>query len=163
MVEKVLTAEDIWTALDEIHDPEIPVVSLVELGIVRDVQVFDQRVSVTLTPTFAGCPAFELMKALVREKLIVLGFDHVEIKLNLTPPWTSDWMTDTARAKIEKIGLAPPPRHGGNVLLFFPENVACPYCGSSKTRIKNSFGPTLCRAIWFCTNCHQPFEQFKPL
>ncbi|HZQ08335.1 MAG TPA: 1,2-phenylacetyl-CoA epoxidase subunit PaaD [Anaerolineae bacterium] len=154
---------EIWRALDSVMDPEIPVVSVVEMGIVRDVQMQDDRVIVSMTPTFAGCPALDMMRNAIEEKLREIGVERVEIKTVLNPPWSSDWIAASARAKLKLIGLAPPPLHGGNVQLFFLDEVTCPYCGSTKTRVKNNFGPTLCRAIYFCRNCHQPFEQFKPL
>jgi ring-1,2-phenylacetyl-CoA epoxidase subunit PaaD len=158
-----LTVEKVWRALDEVMDPEIPVVSMVEMGIVREVQVQDESVIVTITPTFAGCPALEMMRSALVEKLYALGIENVEVKTVLSPPWSSDWITDAGRAKLQAFGLTPPPSHGGNVTLFFPQAVACPYCGSTNTRVTNNFGPTLCRAIHYCRNCHQPFESFKAL
>ena len=155
--------DDVWRALDEIVDPEIPIVSLVEMGIVRDVQIENQEIVVFITPTFAGCPALDVMRARIAEKVRALGFEHVKVKTILTPPWSSDWITDSARAKLKSFGLAPPPKHGGNVQLFFPDEITCPYCDSTNTRVTNPFGPTLCRAIYVCRNCQQPFEQFKAL
>lgn len=159
----VLLQEQIWRALDEVMDPEIPVVSMVEMGIVRDVQIEKDTVIVSMTPTFAGCPALDVMRRGIAEKLREIGIAQVIVKTVLTPPWTSDWITEPARAKLKAFGLAPPPMHGGNIALYFDEPVACPYCGSTNTRVTNTFGPTLCRAIYFCRRCHQPFEQFKPL
>lgn len=159
----VVELDAVWRALDEIADPEIPVVSLVEMGIVRDVKIENDGIVVTMTPTFAGCPAFDLMRAAIVEKLRGMGLERVEVKTVLTPPWSSDWITDAARVKLKAFGLAPPPRHGGNVQLFFPDAIVCPYCNSTNTRVTNPFGPTLCRAIYFCRNCQQPFEQFKAL
>lgn len=159
----VISLDEIWRALDEIVDPEIPVVSLVEMGIVREVQRNEDGVTIFMTPTFAGCPALDVMRGAIVEKLRALGIARVEVKTILTPPWTSDWITDAARAKLKSFGLAPPPLHGGNVRLFFSDAVACPYCNSTNTRVTNNFGPTLCRAIYFCRNCQQPFEQFKAL
>lgn len=156
--------EKIWQALDEIKDPEIPVVSLVEMGIVRQVQITADGVVVTMTPTFSGCPALQVMKSSIEEKLRRLGVGPVEVKQVLDPPWTSDWITDEARQKLKEFGLAPPPKHGGKleqIILF--DAVACPYCDSQNTTVKNTFGPTLCRAIYYCNDCQQPFEQFKPL
>lgn len=153
----------IWRALDEVVDPEIPVVSLVEMGIVRDVKIDGDGVTVLMTPTFAGCPALAVMQSAIVEKLRGLGIARVVVKTILTPPWSSDWITDAARVKLQAFGLAPPPKHGGNVQLFFPDAVACPYCASTNTRVTNNFGPTLCRAIYFCRSCQQPFEQFKAL
>ena len=163
MVSAVLGLDEIWQALDEVMDPEIPVVSMVEMGIVRAVEIVDSTVVVSITPTFAGCPALDAMRSAIYERLRALGVERVEVKMVLTPPWSSDWITDSARAKLKQFGLAPPPVHGGNVTLFFPQEVACPYCGSNNTRMTNSFGPTLCRAIYVCRSCQQPFEQFKAL
>jgi ring-1,2-phenylacetyl-CoA epoxidase subunit PaaD len=160
---KTSTVEEIWRALDQVMDPEIPVVSMVEMGIVRDVQVQDTKITVTMTPTFAGCPALDMMRTLVVEKLKSLGIPHVEVKMVLSPPWSSDWISESARAKLKAFGLVPPPVHGGDVRLFFSNEVACPYCGSTNTRVTNNFGPTLCRAICYCRNCQQPFELFKAL
>lgn len=155
--------DDIWRALAEIADPEIPVVSVVEMGIVRDVALADDGVIVFMTPTFAGCPALDAMRSAIVDKLRALGIERVEVKTVLTPPWSSDWISDAARAKLKAFGLAPPPKHGGNLQLFFPDAVMCPYCNSTNTRVTNNFGPTLCRAIYVCRDCKQPFEQFKPL
>ncbi len=162
---ETLTQEAIWEALDEVKDPEIPVVSLVEMGIVRQIEISDTGVVVTMTPTFSGCPALQVMKQEIEAKLREMGIPSVEVKQVLDPPWSSDWITDEARQKLKKFGLAPPPRHDGNLqqILLVEEVVACPYCDSKDTTVKNSFGPTLCRAIYYCNNCQQPFEQFKPL
>ncbi len=163
------TLTDIWRALDEIMDPEIPIVSMVEMGIVRGVKIVrdekfeNDAVIVSMTPTFAGCPALDVMRNAIVEKLSAMGIERVEVKTVLSPPWTSDWISETARAKLKAFGLAPPPLHGGNVQLFFPNEIACPYCDSTNTRVTNHFGPTLCRAIYVCRNCQQPFEQFKAL
>ncbi len=154
---------DIWRALDAVMDPEIPVVSMVEMGIVRDVKIENDVVIVTMTPTFAGCPALDVMRNAIVEKLRELGIENVAVKTVLSPPWTSDWISEPARAKLKAFGLAPPPLHGGNIALYFDALVACPYCNSTNTRVTNTFGPTLCRAIYFCRDCHQPFEQFKAL
>jgi len=153
----------IWNALNKVPDPEIPVVSLVEMGIVRDVRLFPNGVEITMTPTFSGCPALKVMADDIETKLREIGFAQVRINTTLSPPWTSDWITDAARAKLKAFGLAPPARHGGNIQVIFFDPVACPYCDSPNTSIKNSFGSTLCRAIYYCHDCRQPFEQFKPL
>ncbi len=157
------TVQAIWNALYEVPDPEIPVVSLVEMGIVREVRLLPDMVQVTMTPTFSGCPALKVMEETIEAKLREIGFSRVVVKTTLSPPWTSDWITDTARNKLKAFGLAPPARHGGSIEVTFFDPVACPYCDSTNTDIKNSFGSTLCRAIYYCNDCRQPFEQFKPL
>jgi ring-1,2-phenylacetyl-CoA epoxidase subunit PaaD len=158
-----LTPETIWAALDDVKDPEIPVVSVVEMGIVRDVIVADGRVTVTITPTFSGCPALHTMQEGILSKVRQLGADQVEIRVVFSPVWTTEWIAEPARDKLRAFGLTPPPRHDGDLSLALLEPVVCPYCGSKNTSIRNSFGPTLCRAILYCNACQQPFEQFKPL
>ncbi|MCQ3929995.1 MAG: phenylacetate-CoA oxygenase subunit PaaJ [Chloroflexi bacterium] len=155
--------ESIWRALDDVKDPEIPVVSLVEMGIVRDVTIIDDCVIVTITPTFSGCPALHAMKADIVERLTTLGYANVEIKTTLTPAWSTDWITESARVKLRDFGLAPPPIHRGDLNVMLLEAATCPYCGSTNTSLRNSFGPTACRMIFYCNACNQPFEQFKPL
>jgi len=159
----MLTPDQIWLALDEVKDPEIPVVSVVEMGIVRKVAVAEGKVTVTMTPTFSGCPALHVMKADIENRLRQLGIETVEVIVILTPRWTTDWITEEARAKLKAFGLGPPPRHNGDVEIFFLDIALCPYCGSNHTTLKNTFGPTLCRTIYYCNACQQPFEQFKPV
>ncbi len=144
-------------------DPEIPVISLIEMGIIRDVTVAAEQVSVTMTPTFSGCPALLEMESLIIEAVQTLGVEQVVVNKQLNPPWTSDWITETGRAKLKAFGLAPPGMHGGNVTMTFFDLVECPRCDSKNTKLQNSFGTTLCRAIWVCNDCLEPFEQFKPL
>ena len=151
----------IWQALEDVKDPEIPVVSVVEMGIVRDVNVDGATVQVTITPTFSGCPALHVMREQIAARVRALGVASVIVETILYPPWSSDWITESARRKLKEFGLAPPSKHGGNVPITFYEPVACPYCDSENTMVKNTFGPTLCRAIYYCDDCRQPFEQFK--
>lgn len=158
-----MTPEQIWSALEDVKDPEIPVVSLVEMGMVRTVTLDGDAVTVTLTPTFAGCPAQHVMAADVEARLRALGVARVNVQWVLSPPWTSDWITETARAKLKAFGLAPPPQHNGLIQIILNDEAPCPYCGSANTQLKNNFGPTLCRAIYYCNHCQQPFEQFKAL
>jgi ring-1,2-phenylacetyl-CoA epoxidase subunit PaaD len=159
----VVTEALVWEALDEVVDPEIPVVSLVEMGIIREVDIQEEQVVVTMTPTFSGCPALKVMEKDITTKLEEIGIEQVEVVSTFDPPWTSDWITPEARQKIKQIGLAPPKMHGGDFSPLLVEAVACPYCDSENTTLKNSFGPTPCRMIYYCNNCQQPFEQFKPL
>lgn len=158
-----LTVERIWQALDEVKDPEIPVISVVEMGIIREVDIDLGRVTVKMTPTFSGCPALHVIRANIERQVRGLGVATVRVETVLYPPWSSDWMTVDARQKLKAFGIAPPPMHGGNVEVTFFELADCPYCESENTSVKNDFGPTLCRAIYFCNDCQQPFEQFKAL
>lgn len=159
----VLTAEHIWSALNTVMDPEIPVVSLVEMGIVRQVAIEGETVTVTMTPTFSGCPALVEMERLIIDQVHSLGATSVSVKKALSPAWSSDWINEEGRRKLREFGLAPPPRHGGNLVVTFFDIIACPYCGSTNTTLKNSFGSTLCRAIYYCHACQDSFEQFKAL
>lgn len=153
----------VWAQLEEINDPEIPVVSIVEMGIVRQVRIENKSVIVMMTPTFSGCPALEAMRAEINSRLYAAGFERVNIQITHDPPWTSDWITPEAREKLKSLGLAPPPVHRGNFAVLLMDVVECPFCGSRNTSVKNTFGSTLCRAIYYCNECQQPFEQFKPL
>lgn len=155
--------EAIWQALAKIMDPEIPVVSLVEMGIIRDVEADGGAARVTITPTFAGCPALAVMQREIRDALHNLGYTQTEVPVRLAPPWSTDWIQPEARRKLQQFGIAPPPMHHGNVALVLLEPVECPYCGSPDTSLQNSFGSTPCRMIFTCRACRQPFERIKPL
>ena len=154
----------IWTALDEVEDPEIPVISVVELGVVRDVVVEGDEVTVTITPTFSGCPALDVMREEIAARVQAMeGVEAVQVKTQLSPPWTTDWIDEEARDKLRDFGLAPPPRIDGNVLFMFDVDAQCPNCDSTNTTMTNAWGPTACRMLYTCQNCQQPFEQFKPV
>ena len=155
----MVTAEAVWAALDEIPDPEIPVVSLVDLGVVRSVHVEDERVSVEFTPTFLGCPALEVMRDAMREKIAALGGEP-DVRVIVDDSWSTDKITPTGREKLRAAGFAPPaPR-----LVALHANIArCPYCNSTDTKLENLFGPTPCRSLRYCNACRQPFEQFKTI
>jgi ring-1,2-phenylacetyl-CoA epoxidase subunit PaaD len=158
-----VSLEQIWSTLAEVPDPEMPFVNLVEMGIVRETEWNDQTLIVTITPTFAACPAYEVMGAEIEKCLHQLGIPDVQVRTRHDPPWTSEWITDTARAKLKAAGLAPPPHHQGNLIRVLLDPVPCPHCGSVNTTLRNSFGTTPCRMIYTCNDCKEPFEQFKPL
>lgn len=153
----------IWEALEGVKDPEIPVVSVVELGLIRQIGFDGERLVVTMTPSFIGCPALDVMQREVEQAVGALGFERSEVRVVYQPPWSSDWITSAGRQKLQQFGLAPAPLHGGDLTAALEAAAVCPYCESSQTELKNSFGPTLCRAIYYCNACLQPFEQFKPL
>jgi ring-1,2-phenylacetyl-CoA epoxidase subunit PaaD len=160
----VVTAEKVWDALAGIPDPEIPVISLVELGVVRDVEVEGGRVRVEFTPTFLGCPAQEVMRDRMAEAVRALGAEP-EIDVVLDDSWSTDRITPEGRRKLEESGFAPPhPRTRGPTLVQLDARAfRCPYCGSTDTKLENLFGPTPCRSIRYCRACRQPFEQFKTI
>ena len=161
----MVTEEQVWSALDKIPDPEIPVISLVDLGVVRDVAVEAGHVRIDFTPTFLGCPALEIMRDLMRAAVRDLGAS-ADVRVVNDVPWTSDRISAAGREKLREAGFAPPtPRaDGGPTLLQLQKGrFRCPYCGSSETRLENIFGPTPCRSIRYCSSCRQPFEQFKTI
>lgn len=158
-----LTSHQVWNILEEVKDPEIPVVSVVEMGMIRQVAVEGDHVYVSMTPTFAGCPAIQVMQSDIKERMRDAGAAKVEVEIKLFPPWSTDWITSEAREKLKSFGLAPPPQYGGDFEILLLDAVSCPYCNSTNTSLKNDFGPALCRAIYVCNDCGQPFEQFKPI
>jgi ring-1,2-phenylacetyl-CoA epoxidase subunit PaaD len=161
----MVTAAQVWDALDEIPDPEIPVISLVDLGVIRSVDVLDGHVRVDFTPTFLGCPALEAMKRALEETVTALGAEP-DVRVIQDDSWSTDKITPAGREKLRAAGFAPPPPREAGVpqLLQLQANVhRCPYCGSSDTTLENIFGPTPCRSLRHCSSCKQPFEQFKTI
>lgn len=160
---QALTSQQVWQILEEVKDPEIPVVSVVEMGLIRQVAFAKNQVFVRMTPTFAGCPALQVMRSEIEARLQRAGAENVQVQITLNPPWSTDWITTEARKKLKAFGLAPPPHLGGDFGRILQEAATCPYCDSQNTELKNDFGSTLCRAIYVCKDCKQPFEQFKPV
>jgi ring-1,2-phenylacetyl-CoA epoxidase subunit PaaD len=161
----VVTEDQVWDALAEIPDPEIPVISLVDLGVIRDVVVENGRVRVEFTPTFLGCPALEMMRDAMAERIVALGAEP-EVQVITDDSWSTDRITPEGREKLRASGFAPPaPRQvGGPQLVQLQSNgFRCPYCGSRDTALENIFGPTPCRSVRYCRSCRQPFEQFKTI
>lgn len=154
----------ILAVLQEVKDPEIPVVSLLELGVLAAIERrADGVLQVELIPTFAGCPAIQLMKLQVEEVLKQHGYTPNEVWINQRKPWSSNMVTDRGRQLLKEFGLSPPPRLTGELTETDLEHAECPHCSSTNTELINPFGPTLCRAMHHCHNCHETFEQFKPL
>ncbi|MCB0076801.1 MAG: phenylacetate-CoA oxygenase subunit PaaJ [Anaerolineales bacterium] len=166
-----ITEAAVWSALDAVTDPEIPVVSVVELGIIQGVTVDAQGVTVAMTPTFAGCPALYLMQEEIAQAVVDLGLspEQVQVQLQLDPPWSSERITESGRVKLASIGLAPPervPSAGGLIAvdeIMLADGVECPFCHSHATELESPFGPTMCRSLYYCHGCKQPFEKFKAL
>jgi ring-1,2-phenylacetyl-CoA epoxidase subunit PaaD len=149
--------------LEDVKDPEIPVLSLIDLGVITDVQVGTDSVRVEMTPTFVGCPATEYMRSEVHSLLISKGIGSVEVDINFKKPWSSDRITENGKLALRKFGLAPPPPGGLIADIEVLERAVCPRCGQTDTELRSPFGPTLCRAIYYCNTCREAFEQFKPL
>jgi ring-1,2-phenylacetyl-CoA epoxidase subunit PaaD len=160
----VVTVDDVWAALAEIPDPEIPVISIVDLGVVKGVEVTNGTVNVEFTPTFMGCPALDAMRRAMESRIAELGAS-ADIHVRLDDSWSTDDITPEGREKLRAAGFAPPaPRVAEKLeLVQLQRGFRCPYCGSTSTKLENLFGPTPCRSIRYCEDCRQPFEQFKTI
>ena len=159
----VISKEQVLEWLEEVKDPEIPVLSLIDLGVITEVKIEDERVVVEMTPTFAGCPALDYMKKDVEQVLEKNGIDDYKVNVSFKTQWSSNNITEKGRKALKKFGLAPPPKHELIIDLDILSNVKCPYCESEETELRSPFGPTLCRSIHYCNSCKQSFEQFKPV
>lgn len=150
---------DIMRVLQEVKDPEIPVLSVVDMGIVRQVETDESgRVRVTITPTYSGCPAMNVIAMQIRMQLLAAGFKEVEVHTVLSPPWTTDWMTEEGKRKLKEYGIAPPVGRADDEVEL---PVACPRCGSHHTEEVSRFGSTACKALYRCLDCLEPFDYFK--
>jgi ring-1,2-phenylacetyl-CoA epoxidase subunit PaaD len=155
----------IWDMLNTIPDPEVPAISIVELGVIRNVEEKEGRIVITMTPTYSGCPALKMMEENVRTTLYEAGLKDVDIRIVLYPAWTTDWIPEEAKLKLRNYGIAPPERstedHLKSLLSGKKHPVTCPFCHSADTRLTSAFGSTACKALHYCNHCHQPFEEFK--
>jgi ring-1,2-phenylacetyl-CoA epoxidase subunit PaaD len=161
-----LNVERVRAILDTVKDPEVPVVSVIELGIVRDVAVVGAHVTITVTPTYSGCPAMREIEQDIRTALMAEGIGDVTLETVHAPAWTTDWIGAGAREKLRRYGIAPPGavEQGGLVALTRRRaSVVCPHCGSSNTELRSEFGSTACKAIHVCSACREPFDEFKAL
>jgi ring-1,2-phenylacetyl-CoA epoxidase subunit PaaD len=161
---KSYNTDEIYTLLKEVVDPEIPTISLIDLGVITDINIDEtNHIEVKMTPTFAGCPAMDYMKQNVEDVLSENGVKSFNVEMNFDTQWTSNNITDAGLKAIKKHGLAPPPRHELIVDIDILRKAECPHCGNKDTILKSPFGPTLCRSLHYCDNCSQAFEQFKPV
>ncbi len=159
----MVTEAEVWDALAGIPDPEIPVISIVDLGVIRGVEVENGNVRVEFTPTFLGCPALEVMRDAMADKIRELGAEP-DVRVVLDDSWSTDKITPAGREKLRASGFAPPaPRSATSVVQLTGAIFRCPYCGSTDTKLENIFGPTPCRSLRYCNDCRQPFEQFKTI
>lgn len=156
----------VWDALARVADPEIPAVSVVDMGMIEEVSVSGDDVRVVVLPTFTGCPAIAEIVSDVRDAVeSIEGVGAVEVATTFTPPWTTDRITEQGRSRLKRFGLAPPTGAGPVLIteIGLPKIATCPFCGSTDTHNENAFGPTPCRSLYYCEACRNPFEQFKPV
>ena len=147
---KEISTDKIWEILETIPDPEIPEISIVDLGIIRDVQYTDDKFAVTITPTYSGCPAMSFIKKEIIQHLELQGVMNYQIETSLAPPWTTNWMSNETKAKLKDAGIAPPSK-----------NIICPLCNSIAVEVISDFGSTACKALYKCNICNEPFHHFK--
>jgi ring-1,2-phenylacetyl-CoA epoxidase subunit PaaD len=160
---KSIAAQDVWEYLRDIPDPEVPVINIVELGIARDVKVENDKVIVSITPTYSGCPAMKVIEHDIITMLKEKGISKVEIKMVYAPVWTTDWLTDAAKEKLRIYGIAPPEKTSidKSLLTLHPKVIRCPRCNSANTSLISQFGSTACKALYRCDDCKEPFDYFK--
>jgi len=157
---------DLWNLLDAVNDPEVPALSLWDLGVLCDLHKDESgKITVWITPTYSGCPAIGTMQDDIEAELTNAGFSRFEVKTKLAPAWTTDWLSPDGRRKLHEYGIAPPKQSGcGNALELTPESgIECPHCGSVETNLLSEFGSTACKALFKCQDCHEPFDYFKQI
>lgn len=157
VVDNKIPVKEIWQILETVCDPEVPVLSIIDLGIVRDVKVNDEVIEIIITPTYTGCPAMDMIAMNIRLALSENGFNKIKITSVLAPAWTTDWMTETGKQKLKAYGIAAPDKK-----FDIPEDgVQCPQCNSGNTKLVSAFGSTACKALYQCQDCKEPFDYFK--
>jgi ring-1,2-phenylacetyl-CoA epoxidase subunit PaaD len=168
MPDDIVTHEQVYKWLGSVTDPEVPVLTILDLGIVRSVEVSateknEPQVKVAITPTYSGCPAMDVIGLNIRMALISHGIRHIEIESRLSPAWTTDWISEEGKAKLKEYGIAPPYRKASDraLGLFEEDIIPCPRCNSEHTELVSNFGPTSCKALYKCLDCKEPFEHFK--
>lgn len=158
-----ITTAEIWQILEEVTDPEIPVLTVADLGIIRDVRIHeDETVEVVITPTYSGCPAMNVIEINIKAALQEKGFEQVKVTTVLSPAWTTDWLTESGKRKLKEYGIAPPQGSVDKGALFGKENdIECPHCNSTNTEMISQFGSTPCKSLYRCKDCLEPFDYFK--
>ncbi|HVF96316.1 MAG TPA: 1,2-phenylacetyl-CoA epoxidase subunit PaaD [Flavisolibacter sp.] len=159
----VPSEQEIWQLLEEVKDPEVPVLSILDLGIVRAVNIDGEKINITITPTYSGCPAMDVISMDVRLKLIEKGYRHIAVQQQLSPAWTTDWMTEEGKAKLKAFGIAPPnaKQQFCSSEMFKEEAIQCPHCGSYHSEVISQFSSTACKAMYRCLACKEAFDYFK--
>lgn len=159
----MISEQEIWNILEEVKDPEIPVLSVTDMGIIRSVKISDDKIDIAITPTYSGCPAMDVISMDIRLKLIEKGYRNVSIRQQLSPAWTTDWMSEEGKRKLKEFGIAP-PNHKQQFCspeMFQQETVQCPHCNSYHTELISQFGSTACKAMYRCVDCKEAFDYFK--
>lgn len=154
---------EIWNLLDAVKDPEVPALSLWDLGVLRDIKKEDKQLQIIITPTYSGCPAIETMHEDIMQTLTAAGFDNTAIKISLSPAWSTDWLSPQGHEKLRDFGISPPACHSCENNITPEEGITCPHCHSKDTRRISEFGSTACKALFQCHNCAEPFDYFKVL
>lgn len=159
----MISEQEIWKILEEVKDPEVPVLSVVDLGIIRSVNVDENKINIIVTPTYSGCPALDVINMDIRLKLIEKGYRNVSIQQQLSPAWTTDWMREEGKQKLKAFGIAPPnpKQQFCKQEMFMQEAVQCPRCNSYHTELISQFGSTACKSIYRCLDCKEAFDHFK--
>ena len=157
MITHEVNKKTIYAYLEEIKDPEVPVLSIIDLGIVRDVKMNDDEIEIVITSTYTGCPAMDMITSNIRIELATLGFKKVKVTTALSPAWTTDWMSEEGKRKLQQYGIAPPDKR----FSIPKDGVKCPQCNSENTRLISEFGSTACKALYQCNDCKEPFDYFK--
>jgi ring-1,2-phenylacetyl-CoA epoxidase subunit PaaD len=159
----IVSKEKVYEWLSSVTDPEVPVLTILDLGIVRDVHINEDEVTVVITPTYSGCPAMDVIGINIRMALLSRGFKKVHIEMQLSPAWTTDWMSEDGKRKLKEYGIAPPVRKTTDnpLALFEEDEIACPRCNSIHTTLVSRTGPTACKSLYRCLDCKEPFEHFK--
>lgn len=156
MVIMSLSEKEILTLLEDVQDPEIPVLNIVEMGIVREINISDEKVQISITPTYMGCPAMNMIENEMLDVLYEKGISKVKVKTVYSPAWTTDWLSDETKNKLKEYGIAPP-----RAVTDLLDKIECPFCNSNSTKLTSEFGSTACKSLHYCDACHQPFEHFK--
>lgn len=156
-----IETKEIWKILEEVTDPEVPVLTITDLGIVRDVKISGNEVEVIITPTYTGCPAMDMIAMNIKLALIENGYSKIKITSVLAPAWTTDWMTEDGKRKLKEYGIAPPQNESGRYMQPGSFKVPCPQCNSANTKLISEFGSTACKSLFQCNDCKEPFDYFK--
>lgn len=159
---KMTTTKEIYNLLENVTDPEVPVLTIIDLGVVRDVKIDGESIEVVITPTYSGCPAMNTIEWNIKEELMANGFQKFKVTTILSPAWTTDWLSENGKAKLKKYGIAPPVGSADKMDLFIEDKtIPCPRCESENTRMVSQFGSTACKALYQCKDCLEPFDYFK--